>query len=282
MDLREKPGKVQTFVEFLRRFRLIFLIVLIPLFIVFMPPLFDMVSYVLGAAENFAMQKGSFLASENLLWFAGAVLCLFILRYFFFGASGLIALFWSILFVPALLILLNGSDEVILALAGGILAILLVLTVLIKSATVCVFVPVYLSLLAVTALAVTFDFSYFVWKSFAVLAIADLFSFGFSAGKLLREGTPKDGALLRVYSKQIYGIFFSALTVSLFFAFPMILAGSANTLIAESFIPFGFYFAWMTLIIFPLLTLAPFGRLRAEKRRVKLTDKKTAKAEKKK
>ncbi len=281
MDLREKPGKVQILVEFLRRFRLIFLIILIPLCAVFMPPLFDMVSYVLGAAENFAMQKGSFLAGENLLWFSGAALCLLILRYFFFGASGLIALLWSVLFVPALLILLNGSDDVILALAGGILALLLVLTVLIKSATVCVFVPVYLSLLAVTALAVTFDFSYFIWKSFAVLAIADLFSFGFSTGKLLREGTPKDGALIRVYSKQIFGVFFSALIVSLFFALPMILAGSAGTLIAEAFIPFGFYFILMTFVIFPLLTFAPFGRLRAEKRRVKLTDKKTAKTKKK-
>lgn len=283
MDLREKPGMIQTVVELLRRFRLIFLMVFIPMGIFFSPSIFEMVTYVLGAAESVAMsffelQKGNHGQMLQLFpWVLGFIVCLFVLRYFFFGVSGMIALFWAFIFVPVLVFLLNGSEEYILPLAGGIFVLLVVLTVLIKSSVACAFVPVFFSLFAVTAFSVKLGLSYLVWGSFVVLAIADVFSLSFSTGLQLREGISKDGALLRVFRAQIPGIFFSALILALFSALPKILAHESPALIAFALIPSGIYFVWITFVLFPLITFAPLGRLRAEKRRVTLQEKKERK-----
>ncbi len=56
MDLREKPGKVQTFLELMLRFRLIALVVIVVATVTFAATrLSEIVSLPLGASEAFGM-----------------------------------------------------------------------------------------------------------------------------------------------------------------------------------------------------------------------------------
>ncbi len=286
MDLREKPGKVQTVMEFLLRIRLISVVAMVIAIAAFTATKWqEMVSLTLGASEAFCMwiagledvvaawQSGQFLAVSGI-----AAVALF----FVFG--GVRAGFASLISIVAslgALFLLAGNDQLPLMFFGGLSLVAVIALILIKLSVACGLFPFVLGWCFFTGLMVALPEalqpSWMVWAVLSTLGFASVMSLSVVAGKNLGQGMPQAGALVKAAKQMILPVILSSFVALGSLVFDM--AGNESTEILQNNIWGGVlylfvYNIWFFVLVYPSMSFAPWERLRAGSRRVEMKEKK--------
>ena len=277
MDLREKPGKVQKFAEFVLRFRLI-VVILLALACIFAGPAFlDVISYVLGATEEcsmcvFKLCNGGFLASSGILiHVAVGAAVIFGLRLFVSGFRSAMMFLIALACVPMLVLALSGSEEVILYIYGVAGLIALILCIFVKHSQTCALIPLYLMSFAYTSYCTATEIPELTWGAYMVLIVADTFGITILAGHELSDGTPVSGAVIKAFRKLFLPILVSALAVAL--------VSTIYSVHSLKEVPLALtlrlrdaavYVLAVSAGVLPLISFMPLKRLRAAERKIKL------------
>ena len=281
MDLREKPGKVQKFLELMLRLRLIFVVLMVVFGVTLAACGWQtMNSLPLAASEGLGMWLagldgfGAFWSSAQYL---SVVAVAFVVLMFVFGGlrGGLGTIASLALFVAALM-LLGGAEGMQLKFYGVFAGVALVLLLFAKWSVACALFPFALSWALMTGFIACFPMvpgnAWLVWAVLSAVGFASVVSFALVAGKELSEGAPQAGALVKAGRKM-----FTPVLVSSLLAVAAITVDMGNASAREIV---GAAVLWVAFVIwffgFTLGTMAfcPWERLRAGSRRVQIKDKK--------
>lgn len=284
MDLREKPGKVQKFLELMLRFRLIALVVMVVATVSFVATGWqDFVSFPLSASEAFGMwfaeveSLPTFFASAQFISVA-AIAC-FVMLFVFGGVRAGIASIVSTAVCFAALFVLDGGEGVVLPMFGILALVALVLFLFVKNSVACALFPFVLCSLFLEGLLRLCPCETsmgFWWAAFSIFAFANSMAFALVVGKHLGAGVPQAGALVKAARQMLVPVLVGALLLAVAVAESGV--GSADSV---SWLPAAICYviliAWFFVFFFPITSFAPWEKLRAGSRRVQMKDKKKKK-----
>ncbi|MBO7414538.1 MAG: hypothetical protein J6U20_12900 [Fibrobacter sp.] len=284
MDLREKPGKVQKFLELMLRFRLIALVVMVVASVTFVATAFsEFVGFPLGASESFGMWFAE-VESVQSLWssaqylFVAGVACV-VLLFVFGGVRAGIASMVTTLACFAALYVLDGGEGIVLPMFGILALVALALFLFVKNSVACALFPFVLCSLFLTGLLHVCPWGLsespmeLWWAAFAVFAFANSMAFALVAGKHLGAGVPQAGALVKSARQMLVPVLVGALLLVV--AVVQSRAdGAAGTSWPNAVLRYVVLVAWFFVFFFPITSFAPWERLRAGTRRVQMKDKK--------
>jgi hypothetical protein len=282
MELREKPGTLQKLFELSLRFRLIFVVLMIGFAVAFVATGWQqMGSLPLGASEALGMWIAEFTNvvsawnSSQYIFVAGLSM---VVLYFVFGGwrGGVAGLLALVAFVGSLFAL-GGDEDMLLIFFAVFAGLSLVLMLFAKWSVACALFPFALSWLLLTGFLGWFPMmigkAWLMWAVLSGVAFSGVVACALIAGKELGEGSPQAGALVKAGKKMLAPIMIasllalSALVVDMGGAVDGKTIGSAAILwVAFNVWFFGFNFGTMSF--------APWDRLRAGSRRVKMSEKK--------
>ncbi|MCQ2098305.1 MAG: hypothetical protein MJY87_10250 [Fibrobacter sp.] len=302
MDLREKPGKVQKVLEILMRIRLLSVVGLVIATIVLLISHWKAVVALPAAASeslgiwmsDFSMDKilgsGKYLAVTAI-----ATLLLFAI----FGRvrgflSSLVAM---VLSVGGIFLLGDVGENfnkpmIFFAILAGVSLVGILFA---KLSVFCGLFPFMLGWLflssVVAALIPSLEPAYLTWLVLSAIGFAGAMSLSTVAGKYLSEGMPQGGALSRAAKQMVLPVIASSVLAVCAIAFDMpapqaaetsgaAASGTDNVLYAVLY--FFVFNLWFFVILFPIMTFAPWDRLRSGSRRVEMKDKKKPSAKGKK
>ena len=284
MDLREKPGKVQKFLELMLRFRLIALVVMVVASVSLVATSFsEFVGFPLGASESFGMWFAE-VDSVQGLWssaqylFAAGVACV-VLLFVFGGIRAGIASMVTTLLCFAALYVLDGGEGVVLPMFGILALVALALFLFVKNSVACALFPFVLCSLFLTGLlhvspwGLSESSMELWWAAFAVFAFANSMAFALVAGKHLGAGVPQAGALVKAARQMLVPVLVGALLLVVAVVQSRA-AGSAETSWLYAVLRYVILVAWFFVFLFPITSFAPWERLRAGSRRVEMKDRK--------
>lgn len=282
MDLREKPGFLQSIGEALLRFRLIFVFLLALLSGWFFAGWQELLTHILSISEMLGMR----FAEKNFLplwpWLVLFVLLL-LPRFLLAGKRSGFSALGIFLLLPLALFGLQSSDSVILPVFISCATLSLIFLVFIKKAWASVLFPMLLTISAIVGTILGFSFVTFnslEISTFAIVCASELFAISLLAGKELSLGVSKTGALLLAFQKQVKPAFISSVLLCLFFVF------ISNNYSGMNFLKYGALslgvFLVTFLLGFPLYSFTPLARLRADKRSIKIPLSSADKAKEKK
>ena len=290
MELREKPGKVQKILELSLRFRLIFVLLMVGFSVAFIATGWQqMGSLPLGASEALGIWISKFTnvaSAWNSTQYIFVAAVSMIVLYFVFGGirggfGGLLAL---AAFVGSLFAL--GGDEDMLVIFFAVFAgIALLLAFLVKWSIACALFPFALSWLLLTGFVAWFPMmigkAWLMWAALSAVAFSGVVACALIAGKELGEGTPQAGALVKAGKKMLVPVMIaSLLTISALVVDMSVVVDARRIGIAAIlWVAFNIWFFGFT---FGTMSFAPWERLRAGSRRVKMSDKKKSSSKKKK
>lgn len=269
MDLREKPGILQRFGEMLLRFRLIFVVVLACVCGYFFAGYTELLTFALAMSEMLGMKvaESNFVA----LWPWLLLLAVVLVPRFLLGGSrsGFAALVVTVVVPLALFGLLN-TETLALPVLIGVAVLSLILFVVVKHGFGCASFPAFLAVAgwigALGGLPVAYD--RLEVAVFATLLASDMFAVALIAGKELKNGSPKNGALLEGVRKQFFPAVIGSVLAAVFFAMRSVAVNGAMDLqivLMQLGLALG-YLVYFYGLGFSLLSFAPFARLRADKR----------------
>ena len=291
MDLREKPGKVQKFLELMLRFRLIALLVMV---VVTVPMLLMNVkgflvsgwrgffSVPVAASESFGMWLSGIQGVQGL-WssaqflVAAGVACVAMLFVFGGVRAGVASIVSTLVSFVALLVL-DGGENIVLPMFGIFALVSLVVFIFVKKSVACALFPFVLCSLFIPCLV---DLSPWIlsenplefWlTAFTIFAFANSMAFALVAGKHLSAGVPQAGALVKAARQLFAPVLVGALLLSVALAETQL--GNASTSWLYVAIRYVALVVWFFVFFFPISSFAPWGRLRAGSRRVEMKDKK--------
>lgn len=291
MDLREKPGKVQNFIEMTMRFRLISVVVLVILAVTFMATGFaETVSLPLGASEALGMWAAN-AGDVASAWSGAQFLCVaaiatFVLCFVFQGVRGGVASIVSVALMVAALFALGGAENMPLVFFGVFALVALVLLLFAKLSVACALFPFAMAWILLSGflglhtvnLGEGFN-NWAVWSALSALGFAVAVSFAVTAGKFLAEGMPQGGALVKAAQKTMLPVLIGSLLTVAALVFDMAQASTGAKIGALIYYWVAFV-VWFFAFLFPTMTFAPWERLRAGSRRVQMKDKKKKDAKK--
>ena len=288
MDLREKPGKVQTFLELMLRFRLITLVIMVVATITLVATRWsEIVSFPLGASEAFGMW---FAEIENVqgLWSSAQYLTVAglacVVMFFVFGGVGAgIASIVSTILSMAALYVLGGAESMPLPMFGILTLISLVMILFVKWSIACMLFPFVIAWAFMGGSLAVIPWSpddpqYLVWGVFSTFGFACSMAFATVAGKHLGAGVPQAGALVKAAKQMIVPVLVGALLFVA--AIAVDVSGGAN--FPYSALWFLVFVVWFYVFQFSISSFGPWERLRSGSRRVEMKDKKKKAASKKK
>ena len=289
MELREKPGKVQKLLELSLRFRLIFVVLMVGFAVAFLATGWQqMGSLPLGASEALGMWIAGFtnvVSAWNSSQYIFVAALSMVVLYFVFGevrggVGGLIAL---AAFVGSLFAL-GGDEDMLLIFFGAFAGLSLLFLLFVKWSVACALFPFALSWLLLTGFLGWFPMmigkAWLMWAVLSGIAFSGVVACALIAGKELGEGSPQAGALVKAGKKMLTPVLIasllalSALVVDMGGAVDGKKIGSAAIL----WVSFNVWFFGFT---FGTMSFAPWERLRAGSRRVKMSDKKKKSSKKK-
>lgn len=280
MDLREKPGKVQKILEYSRRFRLIFVVLMVILSVTFVASgKAEMQSLPLAASEALGMWLAGVDGSsiwESSRYLGVAAIAMFALFFVFGGVragfGGLVAV---ASFVGALLALggSEGMQLIFLAVFAGVSLLLLLLA---KWSVACALFPFALAWILLTGFVAWFPLltvdSWLVWAVLSAAGFASSVAFALVAGKELGAGAPQAGAIVKAGKKMMLPVAISGLLALVALVFDMG-DGSGRQILAALILWIAFM-VWFFGFNFGTMSFAPWERLRAGSRRVEMGGKK--------
>ncbi len=280
MDLREKPGKVQKILELLLRLRLIFVLLLAFVAVFFTATHWqEMVSLPVAASESLGMwladHSGLGALWQGSQYLAVAAVALVVLLFVFGGVRGGVSgLLGMAAFVFALLVL-GGAESMVLVFLGVFAFVGLVLLLFAKIGVACILFPFACCWILWTGVMTVFPQPlppYTVWAAFSALGFALALAFSLVSSKMLADGTPQAGSLIRSGKKMLLPAAVSSLlVVSALFVDGGSLTGIRVVQAVGVWISF---VLWFYLFIIPVSSFAPWERLRSKERKVKLKEKK--------
>ena len=290
MELREKPGKVQKLLELSLRFRLIFVLLMIGFSVAFVVTGWQqMASLPLGASEALGMWISKFTnvisAWHSSQYIIVAALSMIVL-YFVFGGmrGGFGGLFALAAFVGSLFAL--GGDEDMLFVFFAVFAGLALLLVLFaKWSVACALFPFALSWLLLTGFLAWFPLmvgkAWLMWAVLSAIAFSGVVACALVAGKELGEGSPQAGALVKAGKRMLTPVLIASLLAlsALVVDMSVIVDWRRIGCAAIIWVAFNVWFFGFT---FGIMSFAPWERIRAGSRRVKMGDKKKGSSKKKK
>lgn len=298
MDLREKPGKVQKFLELMLRFRLIALVVLVVATVAGVARNWDvLVTYPLAFSETLGMQL-AYVDSVQYLWktsqqlVVAGIACVVML--FVFG--GIRAGIASIVSAATALIafyLLGGSESLVLPIIGAVTFVALVMILFVKWSVACGLFPFLLSGAFFTVIQnflvalATGEPVELWWGIMSVWGFACCMAFSVVVGKHLGAGVPHTGALVKAARQFLVPVIVGNLLVvvatgmsreSLLCTESLENAGNLCPGFERGWWIYAVWFViqtvWFYAFAFPVSSFAPWERLRAGSRRIEMKDKK--------
>ena len=283
MDLRDKPGVVQKFLERMVQFRLIFLFFLVLFSVMFVATGWQaMSSLPLGASESLGMwmadMGGEALGGAKYL--GVAAVAAFVLFFVFGGVkSGVGSLVAVAAFVGSL-VLLDGSEGMQLVFYGVFAAVSLVLLFVAKIGLSNALFPFALSWLLLTGFLawcpVAPDNAWLSWAALSALGFAGVVAFALNAGKELGEGTPATGAIVKAGKRMVLPVTIGGLLAVV--ATSVDMAQVTGRQVAGAAVLWLAFVVWFFGFTFGTMAFAPWDRLRSGSRRVQMKDKKKKKA----
>ncbi|WP_173381900.1 MULTISPECIES: hypothetical protein [unclassified Fibrobacter] len=281
MDLREKPGKVQKFLELMLRFRLIFVVLMVVLTVTLLAKDWQAVNTLpIAASEGMGMWLAN-LDGVGAFWNSAQYLCvaaiaMFVLSFVFGGIRGGLGSVVAAVALIASLGFLDGAEGMQLPFYGAFAGVALLLLLFAKWSVACALFPFALSWALMTGFVAWLPLipgnAWLVWAVLSVVGFANVVAFALVAGKELSEGSPQAGALVKAGKKMFLPVCVSSLlslaavTVDMGNASGKEIAGAVILWVAFAIWFFGFTFGTMAF--------CPWERLRAGSRRVQLKDKK--------
>ena len=290
MELREKPGKVQKLLELSLRFRLIFVVLMVGFAVAFLATGWQqMGSLPLGASEALGMWVAGFTnvisAWNSSQYIFVAALSMVVLYFVFGGVRGGVGGLLALLAFVGSLFALGGDEDMLLIFFGVFAGLSLVFLLFVKWSVACALFPFALSWLLLTGFLAWFPMmigkAWLMWAVLSAIGFSGVIACALIAGKELGEGSPQAGALVKAGKKMLTPVLIasllslSALVVDMGGAVDGKKIGSAVIL----WVAFNVWFFGFT---FGTMSFAPWERLRAGSRRVKMSDKKKASSKKRK
>ena len=284
MDLREKPGKVQKILELVLRFRLISVLLLVLCSVALVATQWQaMVSLPVAASESLGMwlaehggvaglwQGGQYLAVSAV----ALVVMLFVFGGIRGGVSGLLGL---VAFAGSLMIL-GGAESMVLIFFGVFTFLALVFLFFVKVGISCALFPFALCWVFLTALVALISgvvpvAPWLLWAVFSAMGFALILAFSLVSAKLLAEGSPRAGAIVRSGKKLLLPVAISSFIALGALILDMDRAALSAGAIAKGVCLWLGFNLWFYGFLFPLVSFAPWDRLRSKERRVKLKEKK--------
>ena len=287
MDLREKPGKVQTFLELMLRFRLIAFVVMVIATVSFVATGWqEIVSLPIGASESFGMwlaeTEGVKALWESARYIGVAAIACLVMFVVFGGVRAGIASTVSAVLSFAALYVLGGAESMPLPMFGILALVSLVLFLFVKWSVACALFPFVVSWLFLSGILEIVSSKFgasagLMWGVHSAFAFACAMAFAVVAGKHLAAGVPQAGALVKAAKQLLVPVMGGALLLVAAITFDM---GERNW--AYAVIQFVAYAVWFYVFMFSISSFAPWERLRSGSRRVEMKDKKKTPAKKKK
>ena len=287
MDLREKPGKVQTFLELMLRFRLIAFVVMVIATVSFVATGWqEIVSLPIGASESFGLwlaeTEGVKALWESARYIGVAAIACLVMFVVFGGVRAGIASAVSAVLSFAALYVLGGAESMPLPMFGILALVSLVLFLFVKWSVACALFPFVVSWLFLSGILEIVSSKFgasagLMWGVHSAFAFACAMAFAVVAGKHLAAGVPQAGALVKAAKQLLVPVMGGALLLVAAITFDM---GERNW--AYAVIQFVAYAVWFYVFMFSISSFAPWERLRSGSRRVEMKDKKKKAPAKKK
>ena len=287
MDLREKPGKVQTFLELMLRFRLIAFVVMVIATVSFVATGWqEIVSLPIGASESFGMwlaeTEGVKALWESARYIGVAAIACLVMFVVFGGVRAGIASAVSAVLSFAALYVLGGAESMPLPMFGILALVSLVLFLFVKWSVACALFPFVVSWLFLSGILEIVSSKFgasagLMWGVHSAFAFACAMAFAVVAGKHLAAGVPQAGALVKAAKQLLLPVMGGSLLLVAAITFDM---GERNW--AYAVIQFVAYAVWFYVFMFSISSFAPWERLRSGSRRVEMKDKKKKAPAKKK
>ena len=287
MDLREKPGKVQTFLELMLRFRLIALVVMVIATVSFVATGWqEMVSLPLGSSEAFGMWLAETETAKGL-WdsarYIGVASIACVVMFVVFGGvrAGIASLVSAVLSFAALYVL-GGAESMPLPMFGILALVAVVMFIFVKLSVACALFPFVLSWLFLSGILEIISSKFdaaasLMWGAHSAFAFACAMAFAVVAGKHLGEGAPQAGALVKAAKQLLAPVVIGSLLLVAAMTFDM---GERNWGYAA--LQFVAFLVWFFVFFFSISSFGPWERLRSGSRRVEMKDKKKKAPAKKK
>ena len=287
MDLREKPGKVQTFLELMLRFRLIAFVVMVIATVSFVATGWqEIVSLPIGASESFGMwlaeTEGVKALWESARYIGVAAIACLVMFVVFGGVRAGIASAVSAVLSFAALYVLGGAESMPLPMFGILALVSLVLFLFVKWSVACALFPFVVSWLFLSGILEIVSSKFgasagLMWGVHSAFAFACAMAFAVVAGKHLAAGVPQAGALVKAAKQLLVPVMGGALLLVAAITFDM---GERNW--AYAVIQFVAYAVWFYVFMFSISSFAQWERMRSGSRRVEMKDKKKKAPAKKK
>lgn len=282
MELREKPGTLQKLFELSLRFRLIFVVLMIGFAVAFVATGWQqMGSLPLGASEALGMWIAEFTNvvsawnSSQYIFVAGLSM---VVLYFVFGGwrGGVAGLLALVAFVGSLFAL-GGDEDMLLIFFAVFAGLSLVLMLFAKWSVACALFPFALSWLLLTGFLGWFPMmigkAWLMWAVLSGVAFSGIVACALIAGKELGEGSPQAGALVKAGKKMLAPIMIASLLALSALVIDMGGAVDGKTIGSAAILWVAFN-VWFFGFNFGTMSFAPWDRLRAGSRRVKMSEKK--------
>ncbi len=282
MKLREKPGTLQKLFELSLRFRLIFVVLMIGFAVAFVATGWQqMGSLPLGASEALGMWIAEFTNvvsawnSSQYIFVAGLSM---VVLYFVFGGwrGGVAGLLALVAFVGSLFAL-GGDEDMLLIFFAVFAGLSLVLMLFAKWSVACALFPFALSWLLLTGFLGWFPMmigkAWLMWAVLSGVAFSGIVACALIAGKELGEGSPQAGALVKAGKKMLAPIMIASLLALSALVIDMGGAVDGKTIGSAAILWVAFN-VWFFGFNFGTMSFAPWDRLRAGSRRVKMSEKK--------
>lgn len=287
MDLREKPGKVQTFLEWMLRFRLIALVVMVIATVSFVATGWqEIVSLPIGSSEAFGMwlaeTEGAKALWESARYLGVASIACVVMFIVFGGVRAGVASVVAILLSFAGLYVLGGAESMPLPMYGIFALVSLVLFLFVKWSVACALFPFALSWLFLSGILEIISSKFdaapsLVWGVHSAFAFACVLALAVVAGKHLAAGVPQAGALVKAAKQLLVPVLVGALLLIAAVTYDM---GTPNWIYGV--LQFVAYAVWFYVFFFSISSFGPWERLRSGSRRVEMKDKKKKAPAKKK
>ena len=290
MELREKPGKIQKLLELSLRFRLIFVLLMVGFAVAFVATGWQqMGSLPLGASEALGRWIAEFTNvasawnSSQYIFVAGLSM---IVLYFVFGGvrGGIAGLLGVAAFVGALFAL-GGDEDMLLIFFGAFAGLALLLMLLVKWSVACALFPFVLSWLLLTGFLGWFPMmigkAWLMWAVLSAIGFSGVVACALIAGKELGEGSPQAGALVKAGKRMLAPIMIASLLALSALVVDMSVVVDWRRIGCAAIIWVAFN-VWFFGFTFGTMSFAPWDRLRAGSRRVKMSEKKKKASSKKK
>jgi hypothetical protein len=287
MDLREKPGKVQTFLEWMLRFRLIALVVMVIATVSFVATGWqEIVSLPIGSSEAFGMwlaeTEGAKALWESARYLGVASIACVVMFIVFGGVRAGVASVVAMLLSFAGLYVLGGAESMPLPMYGIFALVSLVLFLFVKWSVACALFPFALSWLFLSGILEIISSKFdaapsLVWGVHSAFAFACVLALAVVAGKHLAAGVPQAGALVKAAKQLLVPVLVGALLLIAAVTYDM---GTPNWIYGV--LQFVAYAVWFYVFFFSISSFGPWERLRSGSRRVEMKDKKKKAPAKKK